>query len=74
MQVSAKDPFMHKPKVVWQGFHKPIASTEEIMESLEPYETRRQTDGENLIRFQDQEERYYRDEQEAKQLASQNLN
>lgn len=44
------------------------------MESLEPYETRRQTDGGNLIRFQDQEERYYRDEQEAKQLASQNLN
>lgn len=74
MQVSAKDPFMNKPKVPWQAFHKPIASTEEIMESLEPYETRKQTDGLNLIRFQDQEERYYRDEQEAQQLASQNLN
>ena len=74
MQVSAKDPFMNKPKATWQGFHKPVASTEEIMESLEPYETRRQTDGFNLIRFQDQEERYYRDEQEAQQLASQNLN
>ena len=41
MQVSELDPFMNKPKAKWNGFHKPIASTEEIMEQLEPYETRK---------------------------------
>lgn len=44
MKVSDKDPFMNKPKSLWKGFHAPIASTSEIMESLEPYETRRLTE------------------------------
>lgn len=43
MQVSEKDPFMNKPKPVWRGFHKPIASTNELMATLKPYETRRPT-------------------------------
>ena len=41
MQVSENDPFMNKPKAKWHNFHKPVASTEEIMEQLEPYETRK---------------------------------
>ena len=53
MQVSEKDPFMHKPKPVWKPLHKPIASTSEIMESLEPYETRKQTEGTQFERFTD---------------------
>ena len=44
MQVSSKDPYMNKPKRVWQSFHKPVASTNEIMESLEPYESRKKTE------------------------------
>ena len=64
MVISDKDPFMHKPKPIWKPTHKPIASTEEIMESLEPYETRRQTEGHFVERFTDQERRYYRDEEE----------
>ena len=51
MQVSEKDPFMNKPKTKWHGFHNPIASTEEIMESLEPYETRTKTDLKSMKRF-----------------------
>ena len=43
MQVSPQDPFMNKPKQPWKGFHGAIASTSEIMESLEPYETRKLT-------------------------------
>ena len=43
MQVSERDPFMHKPKQAWRGFHKPVASTNELMASLEPYEARRKT-------------------------------
>ena len=53
MQISAKDPFMNKPKTIWKNFHKPVASTSEIMESLEPYETRKQTEGQFMQRFID---------------------
>ena len=53
MQISSKDPFMNKPKRIWQNFHKPVASTSEIMESLEPYETRKQTENQSLQRFVD---------------------
>ena len=41
MQVSENNPFMNKPAKKWRGFHKPVASTEEIMEQIEPYETRK---------------------------------
>jgi len=58
-KISELDPFMNKPKSIWQPFHRPIASTEEIMESLEPYETRKKTDRSYLDRFTDQEKRYY---------------
>ena len=64
LKVSEKDPFMNKPKSLWKGFHKPIASTTEIMESLEPYETRKLTQAQTMDRFTDQERRYYRDEEE----------
>ena len=43
MKVSEKDPFMNKPKQIWRGFHKPIASTKELMASLEPYDARKKT-------------------------------
>ena len=45
LQISEKDPFMNKPKPVWRGFHKPPTTTGEIMESLEPYETRKKMRG-----------------------------
>ena len=53
LQISEKDPFMNKPKQVWRGFHGPIASTEQIMSSLEPYETRKSTEAEVMDRFRD---------------------
>ena len=59
MQISDKDPFMNKTKVQWRPFHQPIASTNELMASLEPYETRKMTEAPILERFQDQEKRYY---------------
>ena len=55
---------MGKPKQAWRSFHRPVATTDEIMESLEPYETRKQTEGVFMDRFTDQERRYYRDEEE----------
>ena len=64
LKVSEKDPFMNKPKQNWTGFHRPIASTTEIMESLEPYETRKMTEANTMERFTDQEKRYYNDEEE----------
>ena len=60
MQVSVRDPFMNKPKPVWRAIHKPPTTTKEIMESIEPYETRRQTDIKLMARFKDQEKRYYK--------------
>ena len=74
MQISGKDPFMGKPKQVWRSFHRPIATTEEIMESLEPYETRKITEGHFMDRFTDQERRYYRDEEEMQRNQSINNN
>ena len=59
LQITDKDPFMHKAMPVWRGFHRPVASTEEIMESLEPYETRKSTNPNQMDRFRDQERRYY---------------
>ena len=59
IKISDKDLFMNKPKTLWQPFHKPIACTEDILESLEPYETRKITDLSFLDRFTDQEKRYY---------------
>ena len=64
MQVSEKDPFMNKPKTIWRGFHKPISSTNELMASLEPWETRKMTEGGIMERYQDQEKRYYRNDEE----------
>ena len=60
MHVSPKDPFMNKQKRIWKNFHKAVASTNEIMESLEPYETRKQTKTQYMQRFIDQDKRYYR--------------
>ena len=74
MKVSERDPFMNKPKQIWRGFHRPIASTEELMESLEPYETRRQTEGPCFERFTDQDRRYYCPAEKEKRQSSENLN
>ena len=51
--VSDKDPFMNKPRVFWKAMHPPVASTEELMQSLEPYETRKVTDKDWMRRFND---------------------
>ena len=55
LKVSERDPFMNKPKKVWQSFHRPVARTSEILETLEPHETRRATIDPTLGRFADQE-------------------
>ena len=73
MQVSEKDPYM-KAKVDWRPFHKPIASTEELMESLEPYESRRLTHAEHFDRFRDQEKRYYKNRDEIQREQSYSYN
>ena len=46
---------MNQPKKVWQSFHRPVARTSEILETLEPHETRRATIDPTLGRFADQE-------------------
>jgi hypothetical protein len=74
MKVSEKDPFMNKSKQIWRGFHRPIASTEEIMESLEPYETRKVTQIASLERFIDQDKRYYTHNEQLHRERSMNFN
>ena len=64
MQVSDKDPFMNKPKQIWKATHQPAPTTEELMSSLEPYETRKPTSGSEFVRFTDQERRYYQETEE----------
>ena len=44
------------------------------MESLEPYETRKPTEGNWFERFTDQERRYYNETEEMKRKASFNIN
>ena len=70
MSISEKDPFMNKPKPVWKPFHKPIATTDELMGSLEPYDSRKRVETSYLERFTDQERRYYRPEEEVKAMAN----
>ena len=53
MTVSDKDPFMNKPKTIWKAMHRPAPSTDELMSSLEPYETRKMTEGDWGQRFND---------------------
>jgi hypothetical protein len=74
LHVSDKDPFMNRPRVFWRAMHRPVASTSEIMQSLEPYETRRATENGWNLRFNDQEMRYYRNEEEIKRNANINQN
>lgn len=74
IQITDKDPFMHKPKPIWRGFHRPIASTEELMESLEPYETRKSTNPAVMDRFRDQERRYYVNHEEIEKKQQLKLN
>ena len=59
---------MNKPKQIWKPFHKPIASTDEVMSSLEPYETRKMTEAPYFNRFTDQEKRYYVEHEEKERL------
>lgn len=63
LQVSEKDPYM-QPKQDWKPMHQPIASTEELMESLEPYDSRKLSNLEAVDRFRDQEKRYYKSRDE----------
>jgi len=65
---------MNKPKPVWRAIHKPIATTEDLMASLEPYETRKHTQGSEFVRFTDQDRRYYHESEEMKRNASFNNN
>ena len=65
---------MNKPKPIWRAVHRPIATTEELMESLEPYETRKHTETNWFERFTDQERRYYQETEEMKRKASFNHN
>lgn len=65
---------MNKPKPIWRAIHKPIATTAELMGSLEPYETRKHTIGTEFGRFTDQERRYYHVTEEMKRNASFNNN
>lgn len=58
---SERDPFMNKPKQVWRGIHRPPTNTEELMQHLEPYETRKKTEADSMERFRDQDRRYYAD-------------
>lgn len=65
---------MNKPKPVWKGVHAPAVTTDELMQTLQPYESRRQTSSDWMNRFQDQERRYYRNEEEMFRQQSQNVN
>jgi len=74
MAVSDKDPFMNKPKQPWRATHAPTATTNELMGSLEPYETRVPTQNNEFIRYTDQDRRYYHETEEMKRNASFNNN
>ena len=34
IKISDKDPFMNKTKPIWNAIHKPVVSTDELMQTL----------------------------------------